>query len=187
MNLSQPFGLYLYQKERQDQQVLRDLLQLLKTSFQGKSSAFVYISSENSLLPHLTLWENLQLVSGHGSWREYSHSVKPEWNSLVRLISRPDLLARDAENWEKFTISLLKGLMGPGHLLLDMNEDHLSPFIIQKLKHTVLALPSERHIFLATALSGLWLDCAHTLVTRKDYHFISQKLDHGLIKRHWAA
>lgn len=168
-------------------QVLKDLLQLLKTNFQGRSPSFAYVSSENSLLPHLSLWENLQLVSGHGSWKEYAQSIKPEWEPLVRLIGRPDIDAVRAENWEKFTVSLLKGLLGPGHLLLDMNEDHLSPFIIQNLKHTILTIPTERQTYLATAVSGLWLDCAHSLVSRKEYEFVTQKLDASLIKKHWAA
>lgn len=187
MDTINPFGLYLYQKERKDLQVLKDLLQLLKTNSNGRVSAFAYVEAENSLLPHLSLWENLQLVVGHSSWKEYAQTVKPELNPLLRLILNPDLAAKEAQIWEKFTISLLKGLMGQGHLLIDMNEDLLSPLIIQNFKQTILAAAGDRHIYLATATSGLWLDCAHSIVTRKNYDFVTQKLDQALIKRHWVA
>lgn len=189
MDQPNSFGLYLFQKDRKDSQVLKDLLQLLKTNFQGKSLAFAYVSAENSLLPNLSLWENLQLVAGHASWKEFSQSTKPEWESLVRLITRPDLLAKHAENWEKFNISLLKGLIGQAHLLIDMNEDQLSPLIIQNLKKTILGTVTtpDRQIYLASAVSSLWFDCAHSIVSRKEYEFITQKLDASLIKRHWVA
>lgn len=187
MDANTPFGLTLFQKQRKDSQVLKDLLQLLKTQARGKAAPFAYVEAENSLLPHLTLWENLQLVTGQGSWREYQQSVRPEYRPLVNLITRPEALAREAEHWEKFTVSLLKGLMSTGHLLVDMNEDLLSPLIIQNFKKTLISVAHERQIYLASAVSGLWLDCAHSLVCRQDYVFVTSPLNAALVKRHWAA
>jgi ABC-type branched-subunit amino acid transport system ATPase component len=187
MNRTNPFGLYLLQKERKDQHVLKELLQLLKTNSNGRVSTFAYIEAEMSLLPDLTLWENLQLVVGPSHWKEYTRSLKTELQPLTKLIAQPDKLANKALPWEKFTVSLLKGLMSPGHLLIDVNEDLLSPLMIQNFKKTILSVADERQIYLASANSGLWLDCAHSLVNKNEHLFEVQPLDSVLIKRHWIA
>jgi ABC-type branched-subunit amino acid transport system ATPase component len=187
MDSLKPFGLYLLKKERKDLQALRDLLQLLKSNSSGRKASFAYVEAENSLLPHLSLWENLQLITGHSRWEEFVRTAKSEWILLIRLITHPERIAAKAENWEKFTISLLKGIISEGHLLIDMNEDVLSPLIIQNLKRTIISVANEKQIYLASATSSLWLDCAHSLVSKKEYKFITQQLDQGLIKRHWAV
>jgi hypothetical protein len=187
MNQVNPFGLYLYRKEHRDQAVLKDLLQLLKTNSPGKVPGFAYVEAQNSLLPSLSLWENLQLVVGHSSWKEFGGGIRPEFAHLFRIITRPDLKSSQAESWEKFTISLLKGLCTPGHLLIDINEELLTPLMIKNFKETVLSITQEKQIYLASASSALWLDCAHSVISKEEYRFVIEKMDENVLKRHWAA
>lgn len=188
MNTEMKFGLYLFQKNSQDQKVLKELLQFLKTLTPGKKSSFSYIEAETSLHPHLSLWENLQLEAGLSSWHDLKHYLKPDQFALLNLLKSPDTMSSEAEFWENFTVSLLKGLMNPSqHLLIDMNENHLSPFMIQKFKKTVLEATQYKTVYLASANSSLWLDCAHTLVDRKEYKFELQALDSESIRKNWVA
>lgn len=188
MDLQRPVGIYLYQKESHDRKVLKDMLQLLRTSNPGKPNSFSYIEAETSLHPHLSLWENLQLEIGPSSLKELEMTLRPEWLALLSLINQPNQLTKDAPTWEKFTASLLKGLMNPSqNLLIDMNEDLFTPFILQSFKKSVIDATKHKTIYLASGHSGLWLDCAHTLVGRREYEFEIQLLDQETIKRHWAA
>jgi ABC-type branched-subunit amino acid transport system ATPase component len=188
MDLVKPFGLQLYHKDRKDLQVLKDLLQLLKSHSKGKIVSFAYIEAQTSLIPTLTLWENLQLVTGGKSWKEFEATAIPDCAALFRLLKNPDTLAQSAEAWEKFCISLLKGILSPGkNLLVDMNEDLFSPLLVQNFKKTFLSLASERNIYLASATSGLWLDCAHSIVVKNQYEFCIEELNQDLLKRHWVA
>lgn len=188
MDISKPIGLYLFKKETQDAKALKELLQFLRSSAPGKGHSFSYIEAETSLHPHLSLWENLQLETGFSSWKEFQQGLKPEWSSLVNLLHRPELKAAHSEVWEKFIVSLLKGLMTPTqNLLIDMQEDLLSPLLIQNFKKSILQATSEKSVYLATANSSLWLDCAHTLVDRKEYKFEIQSMDTARLKKHWAA
>lgn len=188
MDINHPFGLYLFHKERKDLHVLKELLQFLKTNCRGRAASFAYVEAQTSLIPNLSLWENLQMVVGCHNWMEFMQALSPQWQPLARLLRDTDRLASSAEVWEKFCISLLKGLHGPGNnLLVDMNEDLLSPLMVQNFKKTLISTAKDRHIYLATANTSLWLDCAHTLVTRKDYEFVSETLDHEKVKLHWVA
>lgn len=188
MNAPKPYGLYLFQKHSQDHKVLKELLQFLRSTAPGKSHSFSYIEAETSLHPHLSLGENLQLEVGFKNWKDFEQSLKPEWASLVKLLKDPNLTASRAETWERFIVSLLKGLMIPSqNLLVDMNEELLSPFLIQSLKKSVLQATQEKTVFLASAHSSLWLDCAHSLVNRNEYQFEVQTLDPEILKKYWAA
>jgi ABC-type branched-subunit amino acid transport system ATPase component len=188
MNSHRPLGLYLYKKESQDRKVLKDLLRFLRTNTPGKSQSFSYIEAETSLHPNLSLWENLQIELGSPNWSEFHHALKPEWAALVNLLKRPDLKAQDATIWEKFLVSLLKGLMIPSkNLLIDMNEELLSPFLIQSFKKSMIEATKDKTVYLASANSSLWLDCAHTLVDSNEYTFNVQSLNSDHIKKHWAA
>lgn len=188
MNTDAKFGLYLFQKPSSDLKVLKDLLQFLKTLSPGKKSSFSYIEAETSLHPHLSLWENLQLEAGVSNWQDLKTSLKPDQVALLNLLKSPDQKSLDSEFWENFTVSLLKGLINPSqHLLIDMNEKHLTPFMIQNFKKIVLHTTQYKTIYLASANSSLWLDCAHTLVDRKEYKFEIQSLDSDKIKKHWVA
>lgn len=167
--------------------VLKELLQFLRSSSSAKNKSFSYIEAKTSLHPHLTLWENLQLELGNTSWKEFQQGLKPEWSSIVKLLKDPMQLTVDAECWEKLLVSLLKGLAIPTqNLLIDMNEELLSPFMIQQFKKTILMATKEKTVYLASAEPSLWLDCAHTIVERNEYKFELEKLDSENIKLKWA-
>lgn len=188
MNGHTPYGFYLYQKNTQDNKVLKDLLQFIRSTAPGKHHTFSYIEAENSLHPHLSLMENLQLEVGFKNWDEFQGNTRSEWAALMNLIKRPHLEATKAENWERFLVSYLKGAMTPAkNLLIDMNEDLYSAFHLQSFKKNLLQITKEKSVFIATANSPAWLDCAHTLIGRKEYQFEIQKLDGELVKKHWAA
>lgn len=188
METKSPFGVYLYQKESPETGVLKELLQLMKCKGQGKFSSFAYVEAETSLIPTLSLWENLQLVSGGHSFKEVSENLSPELSQLLKLVKDPHKKAKSSEAWEKFLLSLVKGLVVSNHhLLVDMNEDLLSPFMVQNFKRTLLKTQESKNIFLASASTSLWLDCAHSVVTRKEYDFVVNKLDAEKLKLHWAA
>jgi ABC-type branched-subunit amino acid transport system ATPase component len=188
MNTQKPFGIYLYKKQEQEAKVLKDMLQFLKSTAPGRSHSFSYIEAETSLHPHLSLWENLQIEIGPMNWKEFREDLKPEWCSLVNLIKEPGLPTYQSEVWEKFIVSLLKGLMNPAqNLLIDMNEELLSPFLIQSFKKSVLHATKEKTVFLASANSSLWLDCAHSVVNRNKYTFEIEKFDSEQIRRYWIA
>lgn len=159
----------------------------MKTSSSMRTHSFSYIEAETSLHPQLSLWENIQVESGPTAFRDFQQSLKPELSSLINLIKNTEIAAKDAQVWEKFLISLVKGVIAPSqHLLIDLNEEILPPTIIQHFKKSILAVSGEKTIILASANSSLWLDCAHTLVTRKEFKFETEKLDSD-IKKHWAA
>jgi ABC-type branched-subunit amino acid transport system ATPase component len=188
MDLVKPWGLAIYQKDHKEQQVLKDLLQLLRSQSPKSCVSFAYVEANSSLLPNLSLWENLQIATGGNSWNEFSQTVPQEWHSLLNLIRNPDRLTSEAEVWEKFTIGLLKGLLVSNqHLLIDMNEELLTPLMIQNFKKVFLKATDQRQIILASAHTAVWLDCAHSIVTRSRYEFITETLDSESIKRHWAA
>ena len=188
MDQIKSWGIAIYKKDRKDQQVLKDLLQLLRSQSPSKSVSFAYIEAEGSLLPNISLWENLQIATGGTSWREFSQHVSEEWKPLLQLIRNPDQRTQDSMPWEKFTVSLLKGLLVSNqNLLIDMNEELLPPLMIQNFKKIFLQATDQRKIILASAQSAIWLDCAHSIVSRKSYEFITEELDSDGIKRHWVA
>lgn len=188
MNLEKPFGLYLFKKPSEDNLALKDMLQFLKSSSPGKRHSFAYIEAETSLHPHLSLWENLQIETGPGSVTEYSLNLRPEQLALIRLIKDTDKKARDSEVWEKFIVSLIKGQINPSqNLLIDLKESILSPFMIQKMKQTIIEASQEKNVLVASAHSSVWLDCAHTMVERKNFAFESKSLDVQNLKKYWAS
>lgn len=188
MEANKPFGLYVYHKNSQNFHVLKDLLQLMKVSSLRKNAPFFYVEDQNSLLPQLTLCENLQLVGPFESWKAYAASLIPEHRSLVTLIKQPHLLAAEAQPWECFLIGLLKAMATPAeNLLVNMNEDQLSPFMVKTFKQFLISAGITKQVYLATSHPSLWLDCAHSLVTRNEYLFDIEKLDENLIKKHWSV
>lgn len=188
MNSSKPIGIYLFKKPTQDSSALKELLQFVRSSMPGKGHSFSYIEARSSLHPNLSLLENLKIEIGFNHSKEFYSTLKPEWSSLVKLLQRPDIKTSEAQCWEKFIISLLKGLMIPSkNLIIDINEDLLSPFLIMHLKNSILNSTNEKNVILASANSSLWLDCAHTLVNRHDFKFEMQKMDPVNLKKSWVA
>lgn len=187
MTIERPFGVYLFKKKSAEHTVLKELLQFLRTVTPSQSSSFSYIEASTSLHPNLSLWENFQLETGASNWKEFQQSLSPECAALVNLLKEPAVKCKDAEVWEKFLVSLVKGMIGPSrNLLIDMNEDKLSPFIIQHFKRSVLSSVQNKTVFIASANTSLWLDCAHSLVDRRDYEFQIENLSQE-IKKHWIA
>ena len=188
MMREKPFGLYLYKKQSLTQPALKDLLQFLKTVAPAQANSFSFVEGETSLHPHLSLWENLQLETGAGCLRELQGTLNSEYQALVNLLQGPAIPCREAQTWERFLVSLLKGLISPSrNLLIDMNEELLSPHLIQSFKRNVLLGASKKTVFLASANTSLWLDCAHSLVDRKEYRFEVETLDSEIIRKHWIA
>lgn len=186
--MSSPFGLSLFTKDNQEAKVLKELLQFLKTTSRVTGHSFSYIEAETSLHPQLSLWENIQVETGPTTFRDFQQSLKPELSALLNLIQNPDLKAHDAQVWEKFLISLVKGIIAPSHnLLIDLNEDLLSPLLIQQFKKCILEATTHKQVLLASSHSSLWLDCAHTIVTRNGFKFETKVLDSEKIKKHWVA
>lgn len=187
MESQKPYGLCLLKKERKDLNVLKDLLQLMKTHSAKPIAGFAYVEAQTSLIPNVSLKENLQIELGFRDWREFSEALNPECRSLVRLL-KPETLTQEAQAWEKLITSFVKAILNPAqNLLVDMNEDLLSPLMLQQFKKSLLTSTSTKNIYLASANDSLWFDCAHSLVSRKSYEFVIEKLDSNLVKRHWAA
>lgn len=157
-------------------------MQIHKT--QNSSINFAFIAS-SSLLPHLSLWENLQMVAGGQNWQEILNTASREEQSLMRLIKNPALSTSDALPWERFIISLLKGVKSKGNLLIDMNENELSPLIVQLFKRVFVKL--NRDIIIASESVSIWLDCSSRIYSKKDYKFIIEELDVELVEKHWVA
>lgn len=186
MNERMP-GIYLYKKQDEKAVALKDMLQFLRSHNTKGAHSFSYIEARSSLHPHLSLWENLQLEVGHNSLDEFKRELKPEWTALINLIRGPHELASNCAPWECFIISLLKGLILPSqNLLIDIQEDLLSPFMIQQFKKAVLMATKDKVVYLASAHTSLWLDCAHTLVDRKQFLFVSENLDYENLRLKWA-
>ncbi|HLW55888.1 MAG TPA: hypothetical protein VKY27_00800 [Bacteriovoracaceae bacterium] len=175
-------GINIYLKDNQSYSVLRDLMQIHKT--QCPKGPFAFIASD-SLLPNLSLWENLHIVTGGLNWQEVLSSAGREEQSLMRLIKNPNLPTSEAHNWEKFIISLLKGLKTRGNLLIDMREEELNPMMVQLFKKIFVRV--QRNIIIASESASLWLDCSHRIYSKKDYEIHVEELNPELVKKHWAA
>ncbi len=186
--MNQNFGLYLFQKDKKDLHVLKDLMQLLRTTSPSKLVSFSYVEAKTSLIPHLSLWENLQLEIGGATWGEFLKDLGPEFRALVGLVKDPHQLTADASHCDKFIFSLVKGIVSPSqNLLIDVNEDLLSPALLHTFKKAFVEATRSKVVYLASAEASLWLDCAFSLVTRKDYRFEITRLGEEDLKRHWAA
>ena len=186
------FGFYLFPKAQTttggQSIVLKEMLQFLKSQNKGRTTPFSFVESETSLIPHLTLWENLHMVSGSSSWKEFSSQLEIEWHPLVNLIQEPNCNASEANPWDRLTISLLKAAWTQTpHILVDMNEDLHSPFNLMIFKKMLLNLAQQKHIYISSTNTSLWLDSIHSLVTREGYEFKVMELDQSLIKRHRVA
>lgn len=182
-------GIYVYERTTpKSYPVLKDLLQLSKTVAAGKSSGFSYVHGSSSLIPHLTLWENLQLSAPRELWDDFVKDNHPVISALIPLIKEPYKKASVSTPWECFLVSLMKGILEPTpHLLVDMQEEIFSPFVVRTVKATLMKTSGEKVIYLSSVAPSLWLDCAHSLVRRNGYAFEIEELNREAIKRHWAA
>ena len=174
-------GINIYLKDNKSHAVLRDLMQIHKTQCPG--ATFAYIASD-SLLPGLTLWENLHIVSGGMNWQEVLGSASKEEQSLMRLIKNPSVLTSEAHSWERFIISLLKGLKTRGNLLINMEEDELTPMMVQLFKKVFVLI--KRNIIIASKAESIWLDCCTRIYSKKDYAIhIEELLNPDQVEELW--
>lgn len=188
MDKANPFGLYIYHKENGQKLVLKELLQLLRTTSPKKCASFAYIEGQTSLIPHLSLWENVQIQTSGQNWKEIMQSLPADILPLAKILRDPDKKGEEAEPWEKFTVSLIKGLLNASpNLLVDIDENLLPPLLLQNFKKILLTASTNKQIYLASGNTSLWLDSAHSLVSRKGYEFVIESFDQEQIKLHWAS
>ncbi|MFL5784850.1 MAG: hypothetical protein ACJ76H_09590 [Bacteriovoracaceae bacterium] len=185
--LQQP-GLYLFERTTPSSSpVLKELLQLSKT-VGSKTAGFSFVHGSSSLIPHLTLWENLQLSAPQELWDDFVKENHPALVGLIPLIKEPYKKAALCSPWECFLVSLMKGILEPtSNLLVDMDEEMLTPFLTKTVKTTLMKISHQKTIYLSTIASSLWLDCAHHVVKKSGYEFVFEKMDAESIRRHWAA
>lgn len=188
MKVNENYGLYLFKKERENENSLKEMLQFLKSQAVFKNTNFSYIEAETSLHPHLSLIENLQVELGKIAWDELPFYLTKELQGLVNLVANPNKNALEADTWEKFLVSFVKGTLLPTkNLIIDVNEATLSPFLIQQFKKNILEVTQFKSVYLATANTSLWLDCAHSLVGRNGYEFEVEALGPELVRKNWAS
>ncbi len=161
----------------------KDMLQFLRASAPGRSLQFAYVESETSLLPHLTLWENLHVSVGGASWKEFVQGLEVDWHPMVNLIRDPHVKAQDASCWEKLTVGLIKAtVISSQNILIDMNEEHHSQLNLQNFKKMLKILSLRKNVFIASANPELWMDSSHSLITRNGFKFEVQDLTADAVK-----
>jgi hypothetical protein len=183
MNTNDYYGLYLFPKKEAKQPCLKEMLQFIRWQSQGKQVSFSYIECDNTLHPHLSLWENLQVVRGHKDWKDFSRSIETEFKPMLELIQDPSRTAAKAEKWERLVVSMLRSATTSSpNVLVDIDENDYSSFNVLNFKKMLSVLAQKKNICLATKNISLWLDCAHSMVGRKGYEFTIESLDQQKIK-----
>jgi hypothetical protein len=171
-------GFYLFQKSQGSSNALKEMLQFLRSDSPGRNLQFAYVEANTSLIPHLTLWENLHIVIGGSSWKEFASQLEADWQPLINLIKDPNILASAASSWDRLTVSLIKAnLIKSQHLIVDINEDHYSPLNFLHFKKMLINLAHRKNILIATADTTLWIDASHSLIKKDGYEFVVEKLN----------
>ncbi len=179
---SPELGIHLFTKANGTDTSLKEMLQFIKSQIPGKSPQFAYVESETSLIPHLTLWENIQLISGGRSWQEFILSLEAEWLPMTK-ITNPHRLASEATHWERLTVSLIKASLSPAtYLLIDMNEQLHAPLNVQIFKKMLLTIASNKTVFVATANQPIWLDATLRIISKEGFKFEIEDFAHPKIK-----
>jgi hypothetical protein len=177
MKSNEVTGLYLFSKSTSTDTALKPMLQYLRSHSPGKNLQFAYVESETSLLPHLSLWENLHVVVGGSNWKEFTAQLEVDWQPLINLIRNPDVKAAEATAWEKLTTSLLKATLIQSHnIIIDINEAHHTTFNLMNFKKILLSLSEKKDVYLATATPEAWMDSAHTIIKRVEFEFVVEDL-----------
>lgn len=177
-------GFYLFQKSQGTDNALKEMLQFLRTDSPGRSLQFAYVEAETSLIPHLSLWENLHVVVGGSNWKEFINHLEVDWHPLVKIIKDPDVLASAASAWERLTISLIKAtLIKSQHILVDINETDYSQLNLLNFKKMLMTIAQQKNVYIATSNTTMWIDSSHSLVKRNGYEFVIEELSPEKIKR----
>lgn len=181
-------GFYLFQKNQGSDTALKDMLQYLRSETPGKNLQFAYVEGETSLLPYLTLWENLHVAVGGSSWKDFLNQLEVDWQPLVKLIKDPHQVASAATPWERLTISLIKAtLIQSQNILVDINEDIYSPLNLLNFKKMLVTISEQKNIYIATADTSHWLDYSQGLIKRNGYEFVVEELAVKKAKRSRTA
>jgi ABC-type branched-subunit amino acid transport system ATPase component len=182
-------GVTIFQKNSAQKNVLKDLIHVSKWMEGNKTTPFSFVEAQTSLIPGLTLLENLQLEIGTVNWELYKRSQPSVVANLINFITDPNKKTQVSQTHEKLIISLLKGISGPAHyLLVDCQEATLSAFVIKSLKETLMKVSETKSLVIGTNHPSLWLDCAHRMISRKENHeFHVDQFDVASLKKHWAA
>lgn len=187
MQNSQKFGLVVLERKTSDLNAFKDLVHLMKHR-SARRESFCFVDEATGLIPHLSLFENVQITSHIEFWREVSGLVPQEYHSWVNLIQKPHLIARDAEAWERVLIGLLKGIIAPTDtFLVSLEEEELSPFMMKSVKELLLKVAEKKNVYVATRAPGFWIDSASCLVQRQGHRFDSQNLDPERLRANWKA
>ena len=164
------------------------MLQFLRTHAPGKSVQFSYVECETALIPHLSLWENLQMVVGGQNWAEAISHMVPECRSLASLIQDPHTPGHEASNWERFTLGLMKGIQtNSPNLLIDLNEGQHSLFNLSNLKRILPQISEKQKVFLSSTDSTHWVDISHGIIKKNGYKFFVEELTSAKIKSRHSA
>jgi hypothetical protein len=187
MQTPQKFGLVIFEKKNTDLNVFKDLVHLMKHR-SGRRESFCYIDDSTGLIPHLSLFENVQVSSHIEFWKEINGLIPSEFHSWVSLIQKPHLVASEAEGWERMLVGLLKGLLNPTDtFLVHIQEDALSMFMMKSFKELLMKVAEKKNVYLATSAPGFWLDSATCLVQRSGIKFDSQDLNQELLRVKWKT
>lgn len=188
MKSTDQIGLFLFSKSQGNDTALKPMLQYLRSHSPGKNLQFAYVESETSLLPHLSLWENLHVVVGGSNWKEFTAQLEVDWYPLINLIRDPNVKAEKATTWEKLTTSLLKAtLIKSQHILIDINEADHTPLNLLNFKKILMGLAEKKNVYIATASPDSWLDSAHTMITRVEFEFVVEDLTKKVSKTQKTA
>ena len=188
MKNSDSTGFYLFQKSQGSDTALKEMLQFLRAESPRKSLQFAYVEGETSLLPYLTLWENLHVAVGGSSWKDFIAQLEVDWQPLVKLIKDPHQTASAATPWERLTISLIKAtLIKSQHILIDINEDIYSPLNLLNFKKMLVIIAQRKEVYIATSDTTHWLDSSQGLIKRNGYEFELEVLAPQKTKRHRSA
>lgn len=180
-------GFYLFQKTQSSSNALKEMLQFLRADSPGRSLQFAYVEANTSLIPHLTLWENLHIVSGGTNWKEFVSQLESDWHPLINLIKKPDTLASEADSWDRLTVSLIKAdLIKSQHLIVDIEESKYSPMNLLHFKKMLINLAQKKNILIATTDTTHWIDASHSLIKKDGYEFVVEKLGPDIFKRRSA-
>lgn len=188
MKSSEQSGFYLFTKTKSTDNALKPMLQFLRSHSPGRTLQFAYVESETSLLPHLSLWENLHVVVGGSTWKEFTAQLEVDWHPLINLIRDPNVKAGEASCWDKLTTSLLKAtLIQSQHILIDINETDHTALNLMNFKKMLNNIAQKKNVFVATSSPALWLDSAHTMITKEEYKFVVEDLKVASLKTHKIA
>ena len=187
MEKSQKFGLVILEKKSSDLNVFKDLVHLMKHR-SGRRETFCFVDDSTGLIPHLSLFENVQISSHIEFWKEVTGLIPTEYHSWINLIQKPHVVASEAEAWERVLVGLMKGLVTPTEtFLVHIQETDLSVFMMKNVKELLLRVAEKKNVYLATSAPGFWLDSASCLVQREGLRFNSQELNTDLLRSTWKA